>query len=213
MAGQYRPKGAPPERFLTLRQQSGKREGVPHLALADFIAPADTGLTDYMGGFCVTVHGAENLARAYEEDLDDYRSILVKALADRLAEAAAEYLHREIRIRYWGYAPEETLDNAARKTGIPLKKGIYAYMTGPSFETPAEIRMLRNLGADAVGMSTVPEVITAAHAGMKVAALSTITNMAAGILDQPLTHEEVMETGGRVKDKLLALIRETLRLI
>ncbi|WP_088340587.1 methionine synthase [Robiginitalea sediminis] len=110
---EIRREGAPPERFLTLRQQSGKKEGVPHLALADFIAPADTGLTDYMGGFCVTVHGAETLAAAYQDNLDDYRSILVKALADRLAEAAAEYLHREIRIRYWGYAPEETLDNAA----------------------------------------------------------------------------------------------------
>jgi len=105
------------------------------------------------------------------------------------------------------------LHQAADTTGVSIKEGVYAYMTGPSFETPAEIRMLRNLGADAVGMSTVPEVIAAAHAGLKVLAISTITNMAAGILDQPLSHEEVMETGQRVKDKLLALIREVLRQI
>lgn len=97
---------------------------------------------------------------------------------------------------------------AAVTTGVDLRQGVYAYMTGPSFETPAEIRMLRMLGADAVGMSTVPEVITAAHAGLQVLAISTITNMAAGILNQPLSHEEVMEAGAMVRDRLLALLRE-----
>lgn len=97
---------------------------------------------------------------------------------------------------------------AAAKIKVDLRQGVYAYMTGPSFETPAEIRMLRILGADAVGMSTVPEVIAASHAGVQVLAISTITNMAAGILDQPLSHEEVMETGARVRDKLLALLKE-----
>jgi 5-methyltetrahydrofolate--homocysteine methyltransferase len=100
--------------FRTLRQQSQKREGVPNLALADFIAPVESGLQDYIGCFCVTAGlGADVLARQYEDQLDDYGSIMVKALADRLAEAFAEYLHREVRVRHWGYAPEEQLDNAA----------------------------------------------------------------------------------------------------
>ncbi len=105
------------------------------------------------------------------------------------------------------------IQEAAARPGTKLQQGVYAYMTGPSFESPAEIQMLRTLGADAVGMSTVPEVIVAAHAGIRAAGISTITNMAAGILDQPLSHEEVMETGAMVKDKLLSLIRDVLRTI
>lgn len=85
----------------------------------------------------------------------------------------------------------------AREAGLKVREGVYAMMTGPSYETPAEIRMLQRLGADAVGMSTVPEVIAAVHAGLKVVGISCITNMAAGILDKPLTHEEVMEVAGR----------------
>ncbi|POR02006.1 purine-nucleoside phosphorylase [Alkalispirochaeta sphaeroplastigenens] len=95
----------------------------------------------------------------------------------------------------------------ARDQGITLREGVYAFMAGPSFETPAEITMLRTLGASAVGMSTVPEVITAAHAGLEVLGISAISNMAAGILDQPLNHEEVMETGLRVRDRFIALIQ------
>lgn len=98
------------------------------------------------------------------------------------------------------------LVSAAADNGIELKQGIYAMMKGPSFETPAEIRALRLLGADAVGMSTVPEIIAAAHAGVKSAALSCITNMAAGILDQPLTHDEVMETGRTAAGRIQTLI-------
>ena len=79
-------------------------------------------------------------------------------------------------------------------------------MSGPSFETPAEIRMLRTLGADAVGMSTVPEVIVANHCGLRVLGLSCISNMAAGILDQPLSHQEVMETGKAVEARFTALV-------
>ena len=79
-------------------------------------------------------------------------------------------------------------------------------MSGPSFETPAEIRMLRTLGADAVGMSTVPEVIVANHCGLRVLGLSGISNMAAGILDQPLSHQEVMETGKAVEARFTALV-------
>jgi 5-methyltetrahydrofolate--homocysteine methyltransferase len=100
--------------FRTLRQQGKKRQGVPNLALADYIAPASSFLQDYMGCFCVTAGwGAEELATDYQKKLDDYNSIMVKALADRLAEAFAEYLHREVRIRYWGYALGEQLDNDA----------------------------------------------------------------------------------------------------
>lgn len=94
----------------------------------------------------------------------------------------------------------------AGKQGFALKEGVYVGLMGPSYETPAEIRMLRTLGADAVGMSTVAEVIAARHSGIEVVGISCITNMAAGILDQPLSHEEVMETAERVKSQFLGLV-------
>ena len=94
----------------------------------------------------------------------------------------------------------------AKKLGFSLREGVYMQFTGPCFETPAEIRMARILGADAVGMSTVPEAIAARHGGMQVLGISCITNMAAGILDQPLCHEEVTETANRVKDQFKALL-------
>ncbi|MBN2618571.1 MAG: purine-nucleoside phosphorylase [Spirochaetales bacterium] len=103
------------------------------------------------------------------------------------------------------------IKSSAAEIGIDLKEGIYAYMTGPSYETPAEIVALRTLGADAVGMSTVPEVITAVHAGLKVIGISCITNMAAGILDQPLDGDEVIETGQKVKEKFSKLIIKILK--
>ncbi|WP_431163206.1 methionine synthase [Flagellimonas beolgyonensis] len=100
--------------FRTLRQQSKKREGVPNIALADFIAPKESGIEDYIGCFCVsTGFGAQEMAQAFEKEHDDYNSIMIKALADRLAEAFAEYLHREVRTNYWGYAHDERLDNTA----------------------------------------------------------------------------------------------------
>ena len=107
------------------------------------------------------------------------------------------------------YTPElrDLAKQVAAKHGVDVREGVYAHMPGPSFETPAEIRMLRTLGADAVGMSTVPEVITAAHAGMGVLGISAISNMAAGILDQPLNHEEVIETGRLVRDKFVGLVK------
>lgn len=96
---------------------------------------------------------------------------------------------------------------SAKELAIPLREGVYLACTGPSYETPAEIRMFRLWGASAVGMSTVPEVIVAAHCGIKVLAISCISNMAAGILDQPLTEEEVLETGARVSAKFCRLVK------
>lgn len=94
----------------------------------------------------------------------------------------------------------------AAEQGIELQEGVYVGLLGPSYETPAEIRMLRILGGDAVGMSTVPEVIVAKHMKMNVLGISCISNMAAGILEQPLSHEEVMETTEKVKAQFLSLV-------
>jgi purine-nucleoside phosphorylase len=98
----------------------------------------------------------------------------------------------------------------AGKLGMTLHEGVYAALLGPSYETPAEINYLRIIGADLVGMSTAFEVIAARHMGIKVLAISCVTNMAAGILDQPLSHQEVMETGERVKTSFEALLRAVL---
>ncbi|HWY23107.1 MAG TPA: purine-nucleoside phosphorylase [Candidatus Acidoferrum sp.] len=98
----------------------------------------------------------------------------------------------------------------AGKLGMTLHEGVYAALLGPSYETPAEIRYLRTIGADLVGMSTALEVIAARHMGIKVLAISCVTNMAAGILDQPLSHQEVMETGERVRSSFEALLRAAL---
>ena len=95
---------------------------------------------------------------------------------------------------------------AGKRLGIDIFEGVYAACFGPMFETPAEIRFLRVIGADVVGMSTVAEVIAARHIGMRVLAISCVTNMAAGILDQPITHTEVLETGERVKAKFISLL-------
>jgi purine-nucleoside phosphorylase len=101
---------------------------------------------------------------------------------------------------------------AGEELGIALHEGVYAWFTGPSFETPAEIRMARILGADAVGMSTVPEVIAAAHCGLKLLGLSCITNMAAGILDQPISGEEVLEVSAKKRPEFTALVRRIVEL-
>ena len=99
-------------KFLTLRQQLKKRESVPNFALADFIAPKESGIQDYIGCFCVsTGFGTEQLAKEFEANHDDYNSIMIKALADRLAEAFAEYLHQKVRTDFWGYASNENLSN------------------------------------------------------------------------------------------------------
>jgi purine-nucleoside phosphorylase len=110
---------------------------------------------------------------------------------------------------YWKPYRDIALE-AAKKLGKTLYQGVYAALLGPNYETPAEIRFLRTIGADLVGMSTVPEVIVARHMGIKVLAISCVTNMAAGILDQPITHDEVLETGKRVKGDFMALLRAVL---
>ena len=94
----------------------------------------------------------------------------------------------------------------AKALGITLREGVYMYFPGPQYETPAEVRLARILGADAVGMSTAPEVTVAGHAGMQVLGFTLLTNMAAGILDQPLSEEEVLEAGEAAKDKFSALV-------
>lgn len=97
--------------FRTLRQQLSKREGIPNIALADFIAPKETKKTDYMGAFCVAIFGAQELADSYRNKEDDYSGIMVQAIADRFAEAFAEYLHKQVRTKHWGYAVDESLTN------------------------------------------------------------------------------------------------------
>lgn len=105
------------------------------------------------------------------------------------------------------------IKEAAAAAGIRLQEGVYMMFSGPSYETPAEIRMARILGADAVGMSTVPEALVAAHCGMRVAGISCITNMAAGVLPQKLNHTEVMETAARVHDVFQSLLDVVLSVI
>lgn len=106
-----------------------------------------------------------------------------------------------------------TIRQAARNTGITLQQGVYVQFTGPGYETPAEIRMCRAWGADAVGMSTACEAMAANHMGMKVCGISCITNMAAGMTVQPLNHKEVQETADRVAKDFKELVTETIRLI
>ncbi|MDO3412628.1 purine-nucleoside phosphorylase [Saccharibacillus sp. CPCC 101409] len=107
------------------------------------------------------------------------------------------------------YTPElrAIASSVAQEQGVRLREGVYAWWSGPAYETPAEIRMIRAMGADAVGMSTVPEAIVAAHGRMNVLGISCLTNMACGILDQPLSHDEVIEVAARVREKFVALVK------
>ncbi|NLE20062.1 MAG: purine-nucleoside phosphorylase [Clostridiales bacterium] len=108
----------------------------------------------------------------------------------------------------YAYDPElrAVAEQEAKKLGIDVRHGVYCWMNGPSFETPAEIRMARILGADLVGMSTVPETIVARHCGMRVLGISSVTNMAAGVLDTPINHEEVLAVGEAVREPFRKLV-------
>ncbi len=115
----------------------------------------------------------------------------------------------------YAYCPEllKTAQEIANNLNIKTQLGVYAGLSGPTYETKAEVRMLRTLGADAVGMSTVPEVIVANHMKLKVIGISCLTNMAAGILDQPLSHAEVIETSNKVKSNFIKLVKEIVKAI
>jgi len=132
---------------------------------------------------------------------------LVGANDDRFGPRFPDMTHAYTRA--YGKAAQEE----AAKLGLSLEDGVYAALLGPSYETPAEIRYLRTIGADLVGMSTVAEVIAARQMGIKVLAISCVTNMAAGILDQALSHQEVMETGEKVRAQFEALLRAVLPII
>ncbi len=110
----------------------------------------------------------------------------------------------------YSLAYREIAKATAAELGVSLSEGVYAALSGPSYETPAEIRYLRTIGADLVGMSTVPEVIVANHMSMKVLAISCVTNMGAGVLPQKINHEEVLETGAKVRDTLVLLLKTLL---
>lgn len=110
------------------------------------------------------------------------------------------------------YAPElqDVVLTEARAMGMQMWRGVYASLTGPSYETPAEVHMVRSLGADAVGMSTVPEAIVARHMGMQVVGISCITNLAAGVSDRPVDHSQVMATGEQVREEFTELLRRVI---
>lgn len=144
-------------------------------------------INDHIGLFCPSVLTGENDER----------------LGTRFPSMSEAYSRNLIKIAH----------KAAENTNTDVKEGVYCYCKGPMFETPAEIRFLRTAGADAAGMSTVPEVVAAVHAEMNVLGISCMTNMAAGILNQPLTHQEVIETGKAVEKKFSAYLKEIIRLI
>ena len=105
----------------------------------------------------------------------------------------------------------DLIEKTAQKENIPIQKGVYAQLTGPSFESPAEIRMLRTLGCDAVGMSTVVEAIAARHCGMRVCGISCICNLAAGMGERPLSHQEVQEAADQAAPRFTRLVTEVIR--
>ena len=144
---------------------------------------------------------------------DAVRSLIRKEVSDRtLADPNADALGPRFPDMSEAYsrAYREIAKEVAAELCVYLPECVYAAMLGPSYETPAEIRFLRTIGADIVGMSTVPEVIVANHMGMKVLAVSCVTNMAAGILPQKINHEEVLEAGEMVRETLVKFLKALL---
>ena len=146
--------------------------------------------------------------------IEDYLNVFLRFSSPRIGDSPTAAIHpREVTAR-----PRNPFDpvlsdhilNAAADLKIPLQKGTYCWLSGPSYETPAEIEMLRRLGADAVGMSTVPEIAAAHRLGMNVAGISLVSNMAAGMTGEKLSHEEVNQTAGRVKERFTKLMREVI---
>lgn len=160
-------------------------------------------LTNAAGGINVSYQQGALLILSDHINLQG-RNPLVGPNDDRFGPRFPDMTHAYCK-EYRQFAIEQ-----AHRLGITVYEGVYAGLLGPSYETPAEIRYLRAIGADVVGMSTIPEVIAARHSGIKVLAISCVTNMAAGILDQPISHEEVLETGERVKGDFVALLRACL---
>ncbi|MGG5289537.1 methionine synthase [Pseudomonas shirazensis] len=166
----YAADGQPLAKLHHLRQQTIKPDGKPNLSLADFVAPKDSGVTDYVGGFITTAGiGAEEVAKAYQDKGDDYSSIMVKALADRLAEACAEWLHEQVRKDYWGYARDEHLDNEAlikeQYSGIRPAPGYPACPDHTEKET-----LFRLLDGTAIGETGQSGVFLTEHFAMFPAA-------------------------------------------
>lgn len=146
--------------------------------------------------------------------IEDYLNVFLRFSSPRIGDSPTTAIHPlEMTAR-----PRNPFDpvlsdhilNAAADLKIPLQKGTYCWLSGPSYETPAEIEMLRRLGADAVGMSTVPEIAAAHRLGMRVAGISLVSNMAAGMTGEKLSHEEVNQTAGRVKERFTKLMREVI---
>lgn len=146
--------------------------------------------------------------------IEDYLNVFLRFSSPRIGDSPTIAIHPlEMTAR-----PRNPFDpvlsdhilNAAADLKIPLQKGTYCWLSGPSYETPAEIEMLRRLGADAVGMSTVPEIAAAHRLGMRVAGISLVSNMAAGMTGEKLSHEEVNQTAGRVKERFTKLMREVI---
>lgn len=173
---------------VTLPIRVMKLLGVTQLILTNAAGGVNTGfapgdlmlITDY-----INLSGSNPLRGPNLDDFGPRFPDMSQALSPRLREIAL---------------------SQAGKLGIPLRQGVYCWMNGPSYESPAEIRMVRVLGADAVGMSTVPEIIVARHCGMEVLGISSITNMAAGVLDQPIHHDEVLAMGQRIRGRFSRLL-------